>query len=569
MDEDGCLSCIILGGALPVFLGGLYVYHAIVTPAKVELPLYLLLDTVSLAIILFCVPATFQRARKHAALYCIAGTVFLALAFTKQARIDAALHILGLQAASVAAWIRWPTGILTSMAVVACLGYILHALAVANPVKSVLKRGTAIRPPRLGEGEQGITVGTFKPGILPADMRQFAAAEEGAKITLPADLLTRGISILGDPGSGKSRLMRLLHDEMRRLYPDIPVLIHDPKGEWLRTYYDPATDLIFAPYDKRSVNWDLFAEIKKQPQLLSSIVSTAVNQHHGAGGGENLYWVNSAAAIVQEQLETSRDLMSFRDGLLKWRDDHKDEKTALSAFSSARPAIKDIAAIALADGQGGSRTMDQFLSHRGRIFLLNSPMQTAEQNGAFAIFLSAFVLSCLSKPDAPGPRACAIIDEALTFHLPPAVEQAVSAQSRSKGLVVIAGAQWLPRDERRLLTRAEFTFGMKVGDLKTAKTLAELVGNTIYDEESLSKTKGSSGSSAEKHESTSTSQQERQRELMPPEAFRSLPPRSFVLLHQAGIAPGSTAAVQGEQRDDISAFDYQPQPLVSEYMKVL
>jgi len=25
----------------------------------------------------------------------------------------------------------------------------------------------------------------------------------------------------------------------------------------------------------------------------------------------------------------------------------------------------------------------------------------------------------------------------------------------------------------------------------------------------------------------------------------------------------------GEQHDDIAAFDYQPQPLVSEYMKVL
>jgi hypothetical protein len=58
----------------------------------------------------------------------------------------------------------------------------------------------------------------------------------------------------------------------------------------------------------------------------------------------------------------------------------------------------------------------------------------------------------------------------------------VSAQSRSKGLVVIAGAQWIPKDERRLLTRAEFIFGMKVGDLTTAKTLSELVGHAVYDE---------------------------------------------------------------------------------------
>ena len=32
---------------------------------------------------------------------------------------------------------------------------------------------------------------------------------------------------------------------------------------------------------------------------------------------------------------------------------------------------------------------------------------------------------------------------------------------------MIADAQWIPKDERRLLTRAEFIFGMKVGNLTT------------------------------------------------------------------------------------------------------
>ena len=109
---------------------------------------------------------------------------------------------------------------------------------------------------------------------------------------------------------------------------------------------------------------------------------------------------------------------------------------------------------------------------------------------------------------------------------------------------------------------------MKVGNLTTAKTLSELVGHAVYDEESSSKTEGSS-SSGSSHDSTSSTQQERRRQLLPPESFRSLPPRSFVLLHQVGIAPGYTAPVHGDQHDDIVAFDYQPQPLVSEYMKVL
>jgi len=194
-------------------------------------------------------------------------------------------------------------------------------------------------------------------------------------------------------------------------------------------------------------------------------------------------------------------------------------------------------------------------------------MQSAEQSGAFAIFLSAFMLSCLSRSDTPSPRACAIIDEALTFHLPSAIEQVVSAQARSKGLVTISGAQWIPKDDRRLLTRAEFIFGMKVADLHTAKTLSELVGRVIYDEEVKSTSTGGVGRNSSS--STTTSMQERQREIIGHEHFRSLIHRAFVVLHRDGIAPGATAAVDGEQRDNIAAFDYRPQPLISEYMKVL
>jgi hypothetical protein len=564
---DGPLGIVVLSSAFGIFVGWRYVSFLVSAPERHGL-LFLLLDTAALAFILFLIPVVFERAKKKVGYYWGASAVFIALAFTKEKWALAGLHFLGLQPSTAGTWIAWPSVVLLMAAAIAYIGFIVKVILVDRTPKVVLKRGVTVRPLRVHAEEKGIVVGSFDPGILPKDMRQFVTADKGDKISLPADMLTRGISILGDPGSGKSRLMRLLHDETRRLYPDIPILIHDPKGEWLRTYYDPATDLIFAPYDKRTVNWDIFAEIKQRPELLSSIVRTAVTQHHGASKGENLYWVTSAAAIIQEHLETSEDLLSFRDGLLKWRDSHKEDKTALSAYSSARPAIKDIATIALAEGLGGKRTMDQFLNHRGRIFLLNSPMQTAEQSGAFAIFLSAFVLSCLSQPDTSKPRACTIIDEALTFHLPPTVEQAVSAQSRSKGLVMIAGAQWIPKDERRLLTRAEFTFGMKVGDLSTAKTLSELVGHAVYDEESSSKTEGSS-SGGSSHDSTSATQQERRRQLMPPESFRSLPPRSFVLLHQVGIAPGYTAAVHGDQHDEIVAFDYQPQPLVSEYMKVV
>jgi hypothetical protein len=534
-----------------------FAYLAVVgKPAAAALLIAFRADAVLLAIVTVLLPRTWKRAQKYRRYFFSGGGILLLVALAVRASwIMGTLHRLNLHEATMAAVFGQAFFILWIVAV----AFLLTAMSSGSRAKS--KQGPKIRPLRVYDDEEKIVVGGFEPRLLPVEIRQFAAAEPGENISIPVQLLTRGIAILGDPGSGKSRLMRLLHDEVRRLYPNIPILIHDPKGEWLRTYYDPETDLIFAPYDKRSTSWDFFTEIKQRPELLASLVATAVSQHHS--GGENAFWATAAAAIIQEQLETTNDLMSFRDGLIKWREAHSSDKTALSAYSSARPAIKDIATIALADGLGGKRTMEQFVNHRGRIFLLNSPMQTPEQSGAFAIFLSAFVLSCLSQPDTSSPRACAIIDEALTFHLPSALEQMVSAQSRSKGLVTIAGAQWIPKDERRLLTRAEFMFSMKVADLPTSKLLSDLVGHTIFDEETKSTSVGSASTS------TNTSQQERRRETMPPEFFRTLPQRAFILLHQAGIAPGYTAAVNGEQHDNILAFDYQSQPLVSEYMKIL
>jgi hypothetical protein len=210
-----------------------------------------------------------------------------------------ALKVIHTNEFSLAAILRWPSLIFVLIATLAL------AINLSHVASKVLKRSIEIRPLNIFEGEKELVVGAFKSEIIPPDIREFITAKDGDKISLPTSLATSGISILGDPGSGKSRLMRRLHDEIRRLYPDIPILIHDPKGEWLRTYYDPATDLIFSPYDKRSVSWDIFSEIKNRPQLQSSIIATAVNQHHG-DGDDNLYWINSAVDIIKEQKETKK-----------------------------------------------------------------------------------------------------------------------------------------------------------------------------------------------------------------------------------------------------------------------
>ena len=555
------MGCLVNLGMVGLFLWWFFIVLMWAVGSPCSAQQLLSFDAFALCQIACCLPAVFFWAKQKKAYYLACGAFFFMLGLANEhwVWLPAVLRIVRLREATVHAPLQVPSAIIVtaSLLLLALTWRILQ-----KGTSKILKRAVNIRPPAHQEGEASIVVGDPAPDLLPVDVRELQPhPNPQEKIVLPAALLTRGIAILGDPGSGKSRLMRQIHDELRRLYSDMAILIHDPKGEWLRTYYNPETDLIFAPYDKRTVGWDIFSDLKKHPQLLSSMAATAVSQHHGSHS-DNLFWIDSATAMIQEQLELSKDVNDFRGRLAQWRKDHADDKTALSIFSSARQAIKDLATIDLVKGAGSPKMMDDFLSHKGRIFLLNSPTQSKEQGGPFAMFLSAFTLSCLSLPDTDTPRAAAIIDEALFFNLPRDVEQAMTAQARSKGLVIVAGSQWVPREEKRLVTRAEFTFGMKVGDLATARMLSDHAGEAIYDERVTSQHSG-------REQSTTTAMQERARKLMPPELFRTLPARGFMLFHSGGIAPGMTLDVVGGQQESIAAFEYEQRPAVSEYMKAL
>ena len=66
--------------------------------------------------------------------------------------------------------------------------------------------------------------------MLPNHIREFSS-KSSDHLFLSYDRLSRTTTILGDMGCGKSRLLYLIENDIRKRYPDIPILIHDPKGE--------------------------------------------------------------------------------------------------------------------------------------------------------------------------------------------------------------------------------------------------------------------------------------------------------------------------------------------------
>ncbi|PKK86420.1 MAG: hypothetical protein CVT48_01075 [Thermoplasmata archaeon HGW-Thermoplasmata-1] len=442
--------------------------------------------------------------------------------------------------------------------------------------KKEARHGPDFRPPKKSKGgflawclslllrkkdKNGIVVGKFDRKVLPKQIRSFAPATS-ADIAIPFDRLSRGVTILGDMGSGKSRLMVALVDGIRERYPDIPVLIHDPKGEWLRAFYDVEEDMIFAPHDKRSSAWALWRDFEKHPELRHPIISTAVLQHH-SGPNSDIFWTGSGTLLLKDIAQAS-DLVEAKKKLIILKKRNEDDGTWRSIYTSAKIGLRDIAAIELMNCESSGYGIDDLLNHPGRIFLLNNPSIADEQHGSLTLLLSAFMIRALAGPDvAEGElRAAVIMDEAVTFNLPADVERAVFTQSRSKGLAIIAGAVRLPKENQgergAWADHPAHIFGMKVTDMMTRQILAKRVGSITYDEKQKSVSSG-------KTTSTTESETQRRHDAIAPEDW-ALDNREFVLFHENGLAPGRVKDVEFKQRDTIDVIVYDPRKDVADFM---
>lgn len=419
-------------------------------------------------------------------------------------------------------------------------------LAFARPWSSKqLQHGPAFKTPER-EGKC-LELGIADHRILPRHSHWLA--DGGGPIGIPFNRLSCGITILGEKGSGKTRLLFAIHDAIRQAHPDVPVLIHDPKGEWFRTYYGKSPkDIYFAPHFSGSAAWSLWNDFVNVPELRHELIASTVYSHPMPNGS---FWMDQAVDLLDSLIDDTSFENSVCD-LAEYPKKHADDKFALSVFGTARLAFLDLAKVQLMGKALGpdkpARSIKDFLAHKGRIFLLNDPACATQQNGAFSLFLSAFLLRALSMEDVPAGtlRAVAIVDEALTFNLPPDVERRIYAMCRSKGICIITGAQRLPdarRDERAEWETAEYILAMKVMHQESQRALSQRAGGLSFRETLNGKSTNTAGPSRSQND------HDTRIEAIPPEHFGRLAPREFILFHDRGLVSGRSIDVK-----------HQPQP---------
>lgn len=428
-----------------------------------------------------------------------------------------------------------------------------------------IKHGAIFTPTTAQKGN-GIEISDFDLKILPKQIREFSN-KSSKNLFLPYNRLSRTTTILGDMGCGKSRLLYIIEKKIRQHYPDIPILIHDPKGEWLRTLYNPKTDLIFAPFDRRTFKWDIIKDFKTHPELIHSLVATAVESHQS--GQTDRFWSDSAIELLKDAFRSSDSIETVKIELRMKMDSKEGDKTFQSQLATALLGFRDIATIALTKSDK-VLSIEDIINHKGRIFLLNNPACASEQVGSLSLMLSAFFMQTISMSDMPKAedlRAAVIIDEALTFNLPNDIERGVYTQCRSKGLAIFAASQRLPQKEKHergaWADNPNHLIAMRVGDMPTREMLSKRIGTMTYDE------RQETISTGEKNSSVSRSQVQRQHAVLLPEDFGNLKNRQIILFHENGIGVGTVIDSLGEQQSNIKTLDYQERGDISIFMRGL
>lgn len=128
-----------------------------------------------------------------------------------------------------------------------------------------------------------------------------------AGVVVPSEDETKHFKLIGTTGTGKSTAIReLLGPALAR---GDRAVIADPDGGYLARFYDAARgDVILNPFDKRSVRWDLFGEIRN-PYDVEHLAGSLIPTGEDAGGREwRGYARTFLTALMRRAAQDRRDL---------------------------------------------------------------------------------------------------------------------------------------------------------------------------------------------------------------------------------------------------------------------
>ncbi len=277
-------------------------------------------------------------------------------------------------------------------------------------------------------------------------------------ITLPDDFETTHVFVGGATGTGKTQGISGVITKLRKR--QAKAVIYDAKdGEFVAKFFDPKRDLIFNPFDARSLAWNVFDVITAEPDFDSLAVSIVP-----ANSIKDMFFTTAARDVLSGILRHCF-VNNLRSNENIWQALNKPlkqlHKILVDVNSPAASAIENTNS---PQSQGVISTclqyakvfkylsnpedkplfsLKQWLENDkggGFIYLSSNTKQRQTLKGIFSLFINSLANEILSLRDNPKRRIFIIVDEFGTLHRLDSIKDLL-ALGRSKGCSFWLGIQ--------------------------------------------------------------------------------------------------------------------------------
>lgn len=354
------------------------------------------------------------------------------------------------------------------------------------------------------------------------------------KLKIPWEMEPKHMLILGSAGCGKgvltNQMIAQINTRKKKCQTADRLIIYDPKGEFVAKQF-ASGDIIFNPFDARSIGWNILNEVSIEPDL--DIIAQSL---FATSDLTNQYFYDCAADVfraglvylIKNNRKSNEELWNFFA---------KPTEDLIDAFHTLPPgergAIKHISA---SDGGAAASVMSvlqqrikafrylvnmdsdfsfrKFIREGGNqnLFILNANQNFAEIfKPILTLVIDLMTREALSLPDDPNRRLFFIIDELGMLDKMPSVLDLLTV-GRSKGVSMICINQDLGRIEEKygksnlktFFNNFNTNFTFRMCDPDTTKFLSAAIGDqqSIKMTENVETTKeGRSFSEQEKNRS--------------------------------------------------------------------
>jgi type IV secretory pathway TraG/TraD family ATPase VirD4 len=287
-------------------------------------------------------------------------------------------------------------------------------------------------------------------------------------IFVPLDAETKGFLIVGRPGTGKTQIISQILDVLK--FRGSKAIVHDHKSDYLASFYNPETDVIFNPLDARCVPWDVFSRVVG-PWDLESIATALIPP---APGNVDQHWTDAARNVLigamtylmQEGRACNEELKKLiadknelakiiTDNNLRGSEhligfpDNKESQSVMSTFGRFTNCLAYLPSTNFGD-TGVTFDFDTWLSSDkpGTIFVTNYQRTEDALRPLLSLFIESFIRTILSLPDDLDRRIYVLLDEFGRLNRLPSTSSLIT-QGRSKGCCTFLGIQDLAQIETK------------------------------------------------------------------------------------------------------------------------